>query len=188
MAVFNPVNCQHPEPRPPGAKQPVRPPPTGALCPPAPRGGRTMWWPGPCAGPPEPGAGPPLCGTLGSSHSGKDPPSLHATSLAEARAPSSLPCCASCSPGPSRLSICPMDSLSLWRPSTDLMFILLHPEDSWPYLVHPLLLTSLLLACLPSWMAMEASVPVQTHSGQPLCPPPGPAQRLAPPLAAAAFS
>ena len=33
-----------------------------------------MWWPGPCAGPPEPGAGPPLCGTLGTSHSGKDPP------------------------------------------------------------------------------------------------------------------
>lgn len=157
MAAFKPVNGQHPEPRPPGAKQPVHPPPTGVLCPPAPRGGRTMWWPGPCAGPPEPGAGPSLCGMLGSLHSGKDPPSLHATSLAEARAPSSLPCCASCSPGPS-------------RPSADLTLILLHPEDSWPCLVRLLLLTSLLLACLPSWMAVEASVPGQTHSGQTLLP------------------
>ena len=68
------------------------------------------------------------------------------------------------------------------------MLILLHPEDSWPCLVRLLLLTSLLLAFLPCWMVVEASVPSQTHSGQTLHPPIWASPALGPPLLAAEFS
>ena len=64
----------------------------------------------------------------------------------------------------------PVSPLAPWAPFPFGVRQQTDPEDSWPCLAHPLLLTSLLLACLPSWMAVEASVPGQTHSGQTLRP------------------
>lgn len=82
-----------------------------------------MRWPGPCMGPPEPGARPSLCGILGSLHSGKDPPGLHATSLAGMQARSSLPSCTSGFSGPPYLSVCPVDPrfplVSISRPNVN---------------------------------------------------------------------
>lgn len=89
-----------------------------------------MRWPGPCMGPPEPGARPSLCGILGSLHSGKDPPGLHATSLAGMQARSSCQAAPPASQAlPTSLSA-PWTPVSLWCPSADPMLILLHPEDS----------------------------------------------------------
>lgn len=82
-----------------------------------------MRWPGPCVVPPEPGASPSLCGMLGSLHSGKDPPGLHARSLAEMQAPSSLPSCTSGFSGPPYLSVRPVDPrfllVSISRPNVN---------------------------------------------------------------------